>query len=152
MAENPYEPPQSQERPPGRRRSLTKTIVAILILIGMFPAAGTAGFAICLAVAENGPRSNSDPYGVGNLMFGAVVGVLGGAVVIGLMLWWGIALARTRVERPREWLRSDGTKFEAFYVSSDQDTVILRNSEGTESQIPLYQLCDRDREWIAMQK
>lgn len=148
MSENPYESPARTSSMSPPRNSLARTIGAILVLLAMFPAAAIASLTVCLAVAENAPRAANDRNGVGQLMTGLIIGCLAGAFVFGVMFWCGIKLTRPKIERPKSWIKSDGAEFEAFYISQDNNQVTLRQADGSEIQIPLAQLCGRDREWL----
>lgn len=148
MTENPYKSPVTERGPPPGKRTTSKTVGSILILLAMLPAAGTACFTVCLVVAEGVPRNPKDPYGLGSLMIGMVVGVIVGAVVLGLMIWWAISLLRIRVPQPRIWTKIGGTEIDASYLTSTETEVLLRDGYGNELRVPLVQLSEADRAWL----
>lgn len=153
MTENPYESPASPASPakllPLLRQTRSRSIGSMLILLAMLPAAGIACFTICIAVADNTKSDGFDPYKVEGLLNGSLAGAVGGVIVFGLMLWWGIALSRPFVEKPRGWNKSDGSTFQAYYVSKDREFVTLRYLDGKDVRMPVDQLCEPDREWVA---
>jgi hypothetical protein len=53
------------------------------------------------------------------------------------------------VAEPREWTSTDGRTLLADFVSATSQTVTVRRADGRRVDIPLAQLSDADRAWIA---
>lgn len=92
LTENPYDSPQTEVQPdlseiPAHIGPSTRQVVtAVLILIGMIPAAIVAFGAVCNAVIA------SDPSKVASIFIGIFGGAVVAAIISGLMIRWAVHL------------------------------------------------------------
>ena len=67
---------------------------------------------------------------------------------VALLIIFSVSSARLTAE-PREWTSTDGRTLVADFVSATTQTVTVRRADGKRVDIPLAQLSEADRAWIA---